>query len=783
MSDSNHLLALSVDHATAFDVRKFVLREAMHTLFRVEVEVVTDDLHVDLESLIGRDATFRLRRADGVTERSWSGLVTNCAHIGIDDNQLGTYRIELAPRMWLLDQRRNYRVFQQLSDPDIALMVLHEWGLDPRSAFDSALYPPRKYRVQYAETDYRFVCRLLEDAGICFYFEEHDGKSRLVLDDAPHDGPLREEPLAYDSSAADGLRREIAYDVEVGRRVRPGRYRQRDVDYRREPEFPVAASAGAGLDVEQRLERFHLNYGAFLFHTESAGETPVADDRGPARTRLDVGQRQVERRLAAKRVEARRCGFKTTAHDLGPGQVFHFGRHPRPELAEGQRLLVLASVLTGTIVEDWEHHIDAHFAEAAYHPPLTTPKPKTFGLESATVVGPDDDEIHTDEFARVRVQFHWDREGKRDPQSSCWIPVSQPWGGAGFGAVNIPRVGQEVLVQFLGADPDRPVVMGRVFTKTNPVPYKLPEHKTVSGIRSRSANQMMMGANDPLTAAEQVLASYLGDDDLPAGRDVIQDALDGSLFNASSPNGEAHLWPGSEVTMNDTLGQETLYMQAQRNMNTVVNNDQSAIIGNRRATRVGGNDVLDVDGNQYVGTLSDRMVAVEGGQRHVVTGEIIQQSLTGSQHFVAEEEVSLTSRAQMHGAAESVAYQVGDSTLLMTPDFVILQTPQLFINPGLGALQVALTTGEAPPSPAAAHAARVQAAQDAHDAEVRRVEGILDDAWRNGDLSLTNQAYSFPHLHPPLEGVDMDVFSEAWGRFVGGFPVEQIQWGRFPVPP
>ena len=734
MSQHDHDLDLTVDYPADFDVRHFRVREALHELYRVELEVVSPDITVDLDELVGKRARFWMKRSDTIGERSWSGLVTDCSHVGVDTKQLGTYRIVIHPTMWLLTQRRNYRIFQHLSDPASAQKVLADWGLVPRVSYDASLYPGRKYRVQYAESDYQFVSRLLEDAGITFYFEDAGDDNVIVFDDAPHAGPLRDRPLAYESSPTGGILREIAREVRVVRKLRPGRYTQRDVDYRRSPEFPLVASSGAGTGVEQRLERFHQNYGAFLFSAKPDGSSPVADDHGAARTQLDVGERQVARRLAAKRSDARRCLFETTAHDLRPGLVFHFGDHPRDELAEGKRLLVVQTVLSGKAVGDWKQTVDATFADQPYHPPLRTRKPTTFGVESATVVGPDDDEIHTDEFARVRVQFHWDREGQRDPRASCWIPVSQPWGGAGFGAVNIPRVGQEVLVDFLGADPDRPVIVGRVFTKTNPVPYKLPDHKTVSGIRSRSANRMVMGAADGVEGvtpgAQSVadsLAAQLTPPDFALGPTQIAAALEGNLFKAVSPNSETHRWPGSEVTMDDRLGQEVLYMQAERDMNVVVKNNQTAVIGNRRAVKVGTDDVLDVDHQQFTKVGADRLVKVEATQSHVVTGDVMQQSTEGSQHFVAKEAFTTTSKVQVHTASETIVFNVGESTLFMRPDFVILQTPKLFMNPGPEALQLSIATGEGPLDPDQAAAEIKAQAMAAFDAR-------LDSALAPGEL-------------------------------------------------
>jgi len=749
--EHHHELDLTVDYPAPFDVREFRVKEGLHELYEVELEVVCPDRDVDLDALVGRTARFTLFRDAAMAHRHWSGVIADCSHVGIDVDQLSTYRMTLRPELWLLTQRRNYRIFQQSSDPDTVLAVLTEWGITPRRAFDAGLYPGRKYRVQYAESDFAFIRRLLEDAGITFYFEQHGEDNRVVLDDNPHGTPLRPEPIPFTHTYEAGLILEMVTEVKVARQLRPGRYTQRDVDYRRSPEFPLLAASQGGKPIEHRLERFHQNYGAFLFSALPDGTTPVADDRGAARTNLTVGQRQVERRLAAKRTDARRCRLRTTAHELQPGFVFHMSNHPREELAEGNGLLVVNSELTGEALGDWSHHIDAMFAEDAYHPPLRTPKPATHGLESATVVGPDDDEIHTDEYARVRVQFHWDREGKRDPNASCWIPVSQPWGGSGFGAINIPRVGQEVLVDFLGADPDRPVIVGRVFTKTNPVPYKLPEHRTVSGIRSRSANQMMMGANDegegmtiPPPTVDS-LGAQLTPEGFALGPTELNAALSGQLFGALSPNAETHRWTGSEITMDDRMGQEVLYMQAERDMNTVVKNSQTAVIGNRRSAKVGGDDVLEVDHQQYIRTGSDRCVKVEATQTHIVTGDIRQQSVTGNQHFIAKELFTTASKHQVHVASETILLTVGESTLLMKPDFVILQTPKLFLNPGREALAQAIASGQQPQDPEERAAAAREAAVGAFNTR-------LDQALAEGDIGPNDTHASW--LTPKLNTID-----------------------------
>lgn len=914
--DVTHHLRLAVDGPAAFEVRRFAVTEGLHELFRVELEILSPDMNVDLDALMGAEARFELRRHPEFAARSWQGLVTRAEHVGIDDAQLSTYQLVVEPELWLLTQRRNYRVFQQLSDPAIVLEVLGDWGIEPRIAYDASAYLGRKYRVQYAESDYAFICRLLEDAGITFFFEDTDGETRLVLSDAPQAAPPR-PPLSWVVRPGGGPLLEIATDVEVRRRLRPGRYTQRDVDFRRSPEFPLVASEGIG-GVEAQLERFHQNYGAFLYSAEPSGDTPVADDHGAARTSLDVAERQVRRRLAAKRVDARRVTFTTTAHDVAPGRVVRLSEHPRPELGDDVGLLVVRGRLEGERVHDWQHTVEACFAAQAYHPPLQTPKPRTLGLESATVVGPSDDEIHTDEFARVRVQFHWDREGRRDTRSSCWIPVNQPWGGAGFGALNIPRVGQEVIVDFLGEDPDRPVIAGRVYTETNPVPYSLPRHKTVSGLRSHSANQpqnllrqaakalanagtealgdavggplgdlvskvasqavsagfgepmpplgsllpeaasmlaqlpnpggvsfptpgadtppppltdgspsraivptlpeypegpfgkrvMEMAAGMAQNAASQAIASAMsrpspaaspggsgvrpdGSDGtstgasasdgprpaVPMGHDRMQAAMDNG-FGAFSPSMETHRWTGSEVTMDDTLGSERLYMQAQRDMNALVKNNGSTIVGSTRSVKIGTSDVLDIGQNHVIRTGGHRAVDVRANQSHVVRGDINQASVEASQRFSAAEAHTTSSKALVFIAEERLSVDCGPpppeppaawviSGLLMQRDHVMLDGPKLFLNPGPEALQQAMESGD-PPEPGEETRAK------AHDAAVAGARDVYESAWQSGDLPAPEYRRGVERQNvEAMEGFGPEARSQAWRDFMDAHPTRR----------
>jgi len=383
-----------------------------------------------------------------------------------------TYHLSIVPDLWLATQKRNYKVFQQISELDIVLELLDQhWDIQPELRLDSAAYKKRKYHVQYGESDYAFICRMLEDAGISFYFEQDESaedpaawENKLVLDDAPHESAAREPPIPFLDDPGNVSGGPHVTAVRVGQQVRPGRYIMRDVDYRRPASYKLMAEAEGGLEAESKLERFHYRHGAFLYGVDGGGGTPVADDRGAARTDEEEGKRLAQRRLDAKRGSALLVTFETNAHDLGPGMVMGILDHPHDKVGDDALFLVIDSSLSGSHEGEWSHHCEVRSTLVPYRPPLITPKPRTHGIESATVVGPPGEEIHVDEHGRVRVHFHWDRDSEMNEKSSCWIPVCQPWGGAGYGGSSLPRIGQEVIIDFLGADPDRPVVIGRVHT-------------------------------------------------------------------------------------------------------------------------------------------------------------------------------------------------------------------------------------------------------------------------------------------------------------------------------
>ncbi|MFT3764918.1 MAG: type VI secretion system tip protein TssI/VgrG [Minicystis sp.] len=622
-------MEVSVASKDELDVREFSVHQSMSSLFEVTITAVSKNPDIDFEAVVGQDASFTLhgRGAEG-KQRTWHGVVNELHQIAVEETGLSTYHLRIVPRLWLASQRKNHRMFQMMTELDIAEKLMKEWGVDVEKKIQGQ-YKKRKYRVQYGETDFAFASRMLEEAGITFYFEQQGEKTVCVLADAPQTNeargdsiPFRDEPTVAD--------KEHVTAVRVSRHIRPGKVTVRDHDYRLPASYKLAASANGGLSVEEKLESYHYAPGAFLFENEKGEATPAADDKGKHRTDESEGGKLVQKRLAAARGDATSVTFLTNVIDLTPGSVLSILDHPQRELGDKKKLLVVESRIDGRRDEELSHHVETRSAEQAYHPPVVTPKPKVNGVESATVVGPPGEEIHTDEFGRVRVHFHWDRESKMDDNSSCWIHVSQPWGGSGFGGSNLPRVGQEVIVDFLGGDADRPVIVGRVYTNLQKTPYKLPANKTQSGWKSNSTN------------------------------------------NTGGYN---------EIMMEDKAGSELVRMRAEKDMNTRVNNDQTSSIGQNRKDTVEGNDTEHVQQDQTHSVDGNKMTSVGMDQITSILGSLMK--MTGGDQ-VLKTIGNYVSQALQHQitSEQGTTISVGSSTIHIGPDSIVIQTPKLLLNPG-----------------------------------------------------------------------------------------------------
>lgn len=560
---------------TSLSVRSFSVEHPASGLFEIGVIAASPLDDLDLDAFVGLGASFRLGASPTGAARAWTGICAHMEQVEAESAGLSTYYLRIVPALWRATRRKNNRVFQHLTLPEIASVVLGEWGIVPVLELDASSFPRFEYRVQYAETDFAFLSRILEEAGVTYVFrdpdpgantkEEPETKLILSTDLDRHDARLG-GPILFFNGNNPPADQEIISSVKLAQEVRAGRLTLRDYDFRSRPDLELIAEARTLSAIEDKLEVYDYVPGAFLVEPEIAG----------ARIDEKESKALAARKLASIRRARRAVSYRATVLDLAPGTVFAITGHPRMDL-DKRRLLTVRQSIEGRRDGEWTITGQAVFADEPYRPALKTPKPSIPGLQSALVVGPAGSEIHTDEHGRVRVQFHWDREGKRNEQSSCFLRVSQAWAGRGFGVQAVPRVGDEVLVGFFEGDPDQPVVVGRVHNSASRTPMSLPEQKSQSTWKSES-----------------------------------------------TPGGGG--W--NEITFDDDKGRERVYMRAERDLERLVRQDESVTIGGSIETRIGASEsrsvavdqTLSIGGNRTSHVAASETISV-GESYHLEIGD------------------------------------------------------------------------------------------------------------------------------------------------------------------
>jgi type VI secretion system secreted protein VgrG len=642
LAQTANALRLIIDAEDVFDVRELSISDGLSQLFSAHVVAVSSNPAVDFEGIVGRNATVSIQAGESIhgseTPPQWSGIVSDIHQIRSEDTGLSTYQFTVVPRLWLLTRRTNCRVFQQMSDLDVVRAILSEWSIEPEVEVTKP-GKTRKYRVQYQETDFAFISRLLEAAGITFYFRRSGEGSSLVLTDGPERAKRRNQALAHTNEPS-GRDRLWATDFAASRSVRSGKLTFADHDHRLANQPLLAQSDAQPVGVESSLEQFLYTPGAFRFGGKGSKETPHADDRGRTRTDPDEAKRIADQAAHAMVARTRSFSFASNALELGTGSVLQLADHP---IAEREGELLVTNVRFSASYES-EPRVScvAVSAKTPYAPEMVTPTPSIHGVEMATVVGPSGETIHCDEFGRVRVQFHWDRYGKMDEFSSCWVPVNQPWAGDGLGALNLPRIGQEVIVSFLGGNPEEPIIVGRIFTNLLRPPFALPGNKTQNGFKS-----------------------------------------------ASVP----HTGGYNEVMFEDKAGQELLRMRAEKDMATRVNNDQALSVGRHRQSLVEANDKEDVVGNQTKSVGGDKALSVAGNISNAIGKNQLTQVLGSLLAMTGGDATQIANTHQINSAA-GTTITCGQSMIHIGPDSIVIQSPKVLINPGEStAASVALGDG------------------------------------------------------------------------------------------
>ncbi|MHA6639714.1 type VI secretion system Vgr family protein [Stutzerimonas frequens] len=603
-----------------FKVLEFRGREAISQPYRFDLELVSERPDLDLESLLHRPA-FLAIAPDG---SGVHGLVHQAAQ-GESGQRLTRYRLTLVPQLAYLAHRTNQRIFQHLSVPQIVGQVLEEHGIQAdayRFQLGPVIYPPREYCVQYDETDLHFLQRLCEEEGIHYHFQHSTAGHVLVFGDDQTVFP-KLTATAYQQDS--GLVADQPVIKRFGLRLetRTSRVTRRDYDFEK-PRLSMEAA-------------FHSDF-----------QPDLEDYDYPGRfTERARGKHLSQRALERHRHDYELAEGESDQPQLASGHFLPLGEHPRSDwnqlwlltevLHEGKQPQVLEESVTNHVdngdgfVQGYRNRFSATPWDIPYRPALSHPKPKVLGSQTAVVTGPAGEEIHCDEYGRVKVQFHWDREGQADDKTSCWLRVSSSWAGDRYGGIAIPRVGMEVLVTFLEGDPDQPLVTGCLYHKEHQVPYDLPANKT---------------------------------------RTVFK--------TLSSPGGAGY----NELRIEDRKGAEQIYIHAQRDWDENIEHDQKIRVGHERHETVEANSYSEFKAEEHRTTHADRKTEIRAND-HLTVGSSQHLKIGTGQFIEAGNEIHVSSGLKVVlEAGSELTFKAGGSFIKLDASGITMVGPLIRMNSG-----------------------------------------------------------------------------------------------------
>jgi type VI secretion system secreted protein VgrG len=609
-ADTSHGLALEFEIegvSKPLRVVRIAGTEGLSELFHFNITLASAEARPSaLKDIAGSKATLTL--IGGGTERHLRGIVSQFRQ-GASGARHLVYHAVLVPSVYALVHRVDARIFQEKSVPDIVKKVLEDAGLggaDYQLALEKS-YEPREYCVQYCESDWAFISRLLEEEGIYYFFEHGDSATKLVIADAPsaHESIADPSTVPFRPPTAAMASVEAVLRLEAVEEMCSGKVTLRDYNFEK-PSLSLEKSAAGSRHGDLEVFDYPGGY--------------VAPGEGGRYAKLRLEERQAP----ATTIEG-----ETSVVRFAAGHAFTLDDHP---IAELNAEYVITSVLhEGSQPVGAEAGAGSGPAYSArftaiprkvpYRPVRLTKKP-TIHVQTAIVVGPSGEEIYTDKHGRVKVQFHWDRLGKSDENSSTWLRVSNAWAGTGWGAIYIPRVGQEVVVDFLDGDPDRPLVVGRVYHGTNVPPYALPDNKTRSTLKSMS-----------------------------------------------SPSGDA----GNELRFEDKKDSEEVFLHAQKDLVVAVENDRKETIGN--------DDTRDITNNRTTTIGKEESLTVSGGSKWEITKDH-ELTVGGSIKIKADTdwEEAITGKKTIEVQGEKLEITCGPSKIKVTQSGIEIESPEIKVK-------------------------------------------------------------------------------------------------------
>jgi type VI secretion system secreted protein VgrG len=601
----------------------------------LELDVLSERGDIRPDEVLGKPFAVSVE-IDGDRKRHFHGYAVRMASTPGTEGLAG-YRVSLRPWLWFLSRTSDCRIFQGMSVPAILRAV---FDTEPTTDIElkglSAQYDPWGYCVQYRETDFNFVSRLLEQEGIGYWFEHGASAHTLVLFDNPlaHPAIAGRATVLFRARTGGDSDHDHIDSIDWSHEIHPAVYAIDDYDFRR---------PGVNLDAVRRAERKPTHVKADYEIYDYPGEYDS----------IAEGEQYAAVRMEELRAQAEVFHGSGNERDLAVGRRFKLAEHLRRDL-NIEYLVTSTSIVVEEEAREsgaggafsYSMNFTAIPAAQPFRPRRGTPKPVVQGVQTAVVVGPPGDEIHTDEHGRIRVQFHWDRYGERNDKSSCWLRVATPWAGKGFGAISLPRIGDEVVVSFEEGDPDRPLVTGSVFNGDNRTPWKLPDNATQSGILSRSSKG-------------------------------------GSAANANA------------IRFEDKKGAEELWLHAERDQRIEVEHDEKHTVGRNRTKTVQASETNGIGGDQStrvggvrtvtVGRAAAETVALAkaltiGGAYQVTVGGVMNETVVGAKSTqvggyryekVVGYKKSEIGKSLTFEAGDEVVIKTGDASLTMKKDGTI----------------------------------------------------------------------------------------------------------------
>ncbi|MPY21267.1 type VI secretion system Vgr family protein [Shewanella sp. YLB-07] len=602
----------------SFEVLAFDFKEGLSSPFEVKLTLLSrlDDLTP--ESIVDQTGLLTWYQS-GELQRQVHGIVSQFSKADTGNHHT-QYHITLVPALSRLKLRQNSRIFQQKSVLSIIATLLTEMGIkDYAFSCDARLESQvREYCVQYRETDFDFISRLAAEVGLFYYFQHSEKSHTLVFSDSTTKQPHVDAPFPY--NAVNGGAAEVPFisSFSYQHQIKPASVTLKDNSFKKPQYSFLQTSTGKPLDF-QRLDYEHFDYpGRYKDDESGIPFTQVRQEFLRRDAQVASGKSNLMQAVSGSKFDLMEHGDVALNRDWLMVTVTHKGEQgAAAEEANTQAVTTYSNTFTAIPGNaPWQAEPNA--------------KPLVTGPQSATVVGPKDEEIFCDEFGRVKVQFPWDRYGYSDDNSSCWVRVSQGWAGGQYGMMAIPRIGHEVIVSFLEGDPDQPIITGRTFHSANQVPYPLPANKTRTVLKTQT-----------------------------------------------------HKGEGSnELRFEDEAGQEEIYIHAQKDINTLVEHDQSIHIKhdahldieNERFTRIKTNDHLTVEGDSRSLVKQDVSINIDGSQQQKVGKKSILEAGT-EVHLKAGTKIVIEAGAEL-------TLKVGGSFLKVDPAGVHLVGPAVNLNSG-----------------------------------------------------------------------------------------------------